>query len=385
MENVMTLRMNTAMNEALQLTRMGQLAKATVLLQAMLSGDAKAESSTSNIPAFPDIIQASKTTAWQQADHSWVLPPVLNNLFSEKKATTPAREAPAREESTKSGRFLSHTFQNAAGSRLYKLYVPEGYTEQALPLIVMLHGCTQSADDFAAGTRMNGLADQQGFLVAYPEQPSNANASRCWNWFNPSHQQEGRGEPSLIAGITRRIMEEHHVDPARVYIAGLSAGGAAAAILAATYPELYAAVGIHSGLACGAANNLPAALTAMKQGAPGTPHRNHTAIVPTIVFHGDKDHTVHPGNADHILKHADAGEKRIVEKGQVPGGRSYTRTLYNDGAGMSRHERWVIHGAGHAWSGGSPNGSYTDAKGVDASKEMVRFFLQHPQRRTQIH
>lgn len=246
-----------------------------------------------------------------------------------------------------------------------------------MPLIVMLHGCTQSADDFAAGTRMNHFAEQQGFLVAYPQQPTNANTSKCWNWFNPKDQQQDQGEPSLIAGITRQIMQEYHADPKRIYIAGLSAGGAAASIMAAVYPELYAAVGIHSGLACGSAHDLPTALSAMKQGATGKKCHKMSAIVPTIVFHGDKDRTVHPSNAEHILKQLHDGEERSVERGQIPGGYRYSRTRYHNHMGENKHEQWVIHGAGHAWSGGSPNGSYTDPKGVDASKEMVRFFLEH--------
>src|SRR5258708_15128072 len=164
------------------------------------------------------------------------------------------------------GKFIEATYSNPAGTRAYKLYVPSGYHGQALPLVVMLHGCTQSPDDFAAGTRMNLIAEEQTCLVVYPAQSSEANAAKCWNWFRPSDQRRGRGEPSLIAGITRQVMRGYSVDPQRIYIGGLSAGAAAAPLMGATYPHLYAAIGVHSRLARAAANHLPPAFTAMPQG-----------------------------------------------------------------------------------------------------------------------
>jgi poly(hydroxyalkanoate) depolymerase family esterase len=300
------------------------------------------------------------------------------------------------------GRFVERSYTNQAGTRSYKLYVPSGYIGQEVTLLVMLHGCTQSPNDIAAGTRLNALAEEQMFLVAYPAQTQGANMNKCWNWFNASDQEHGRGEPSLVAGITRQIIDEFNVADGRVYVAGMSAGGAMAAIMGETYPDLYAAVGVHSGLAPGAAHDMPSAFAAMHQGGTATLRRNvptatatgqSARIVPAIVFHGDCDKTVHPRNADHLLEHYctdkttdrrdEAGRstpRGTVRQGQVPGGHAYTRAIYRDAGGRAIVERWTVHGLGHAWSGGSSSGSYTDPKGPDASAEMVRFFNQHPKR-----
>jgi poly(hydroxyalkanoate) depolymerase family esterase len=278
-------------------------------------------------------------------------------------------------------RFETLTFSNEAGTRAYKLYIPSGYTGQALPLVVMLHGCTQSPDDFAAGTRMNEVAEEQMFLVAYPAQTQAANMSKCWNWFSPGDQQRDQGEPSLIAGITRQIMRDFPVEPGRVYVTGLSAGGAAAAIMGATYPDLYAAIGIHSGLACGAASDMPSAFAAMKQGgsSPKGASRRPGGPVPTIVFHGDRDTTVNPVNGDQVIAQAAAADLRTtVDRGEASGGMSYTRTVHADRTGRAVLEQWMLHGAGHAWSGGSTAGSYADPRGPDASREMMRYFLEQP-------
>jgi poly(hydroxyalkanoate) depolymerase family esterase len=282
------------------------------------------------------------------------------------------------------GQFIEAVYSNAAGSRAYKLYIPSGYRGQAVPLVVMLHGCTQSPDDFAAGTRMNAIAEEQTCLVVYPAQAGHANPAKCWNWFRPNDQRRGEGEPSLIAGITSQVMRDHVVDPRRVYVGGLSAGAAAAAVMGAAYPDLYAAIGVHSGLACGAASDVPSAFAAMRQGEFPTPGDISAAaasgpMVPTIVFHGDRDTTVHPRNGDHVIaqsKGATSAQTQ-VQRGQVAGGHAYTRTVHIDASGRSILEHWEIHGAGHAWSGGSPAGSYTDPRGPDAAREMLRFFLEH--------
>ena len=277
--------------------------------------------------------------------------------------------------------FEEHSFANESGRRAYKLYVPSGYNGQALPLVIMLHGCTQSPDDFAAGTRMNDLAEEQTFLVAYPAQAQSANVSKCWNWFRTVDQRRDQGEPSLIAGITRQIMRDFSVRSECVYVAGLSAGGAAAAIMGSTYPDLYAAIGVHSGLACGAASDIPSAFAAMRQGGsiPGRTHRRNGTSVPTIVFHGDGDTTVHPVNGDQVIAHSKtaADLRTSVSRGETAGGISYTRTVQSDQSGRPLLEQWVLHGVGHAWSGGNAAGSYTEPRGPDASREMMRFFLQH--------
>jgi poly(hydroxyalkanoate) depolymerase family esterase len=300
------------------------------------------------------------------------------------------------------GRFVERSYTNQAGTRSYRLYIPSGYVGQEVPLVVMLHGCTQNPSDIAAGTQMNTLAEEHTFLVAYPAQAQGANMNKCWNWFKVSDQQRGRGEPSLVAGITRQITDEYKVADGRVYVAGMSSGGAMAAIMGEAYPDVYAAVGIHSGLTPGSAHDMPSAFAAMHQGGPVTPRRDISTatatgqsarIVPAILFHGDCDKTVHPRNADYLLEHYCAAKtagsrdevggstpRGTVRQGQVPGGHAYTRATYRDAGGRAIVERWTVHGLGHAWSGGSSSGSYTDPKGPDASAEMVRFFNQHPKR-----
>jgi poly(hydroxyalkanoate) depolymerase family esterase len=272
------------------------------------------------------------------------------------------------------GKFIDGSHTNAAGTRTFKLYVPSAYTGQPLPLVVMLHGCTQDPDDFATGTQMNALAEEMQCLVVYPAQSQQANISRCWNWFSAVDQQRDQGEPSIIAGITRDVMGSHAVDPAQVYVAGLSAGGAMATIMGTLYPDLYAAVGVHSGLPFASAHDLPSALAAMKGNFGRSPAPGKA--IPIIVFHGDRDTTVHPANGDELIARGASHVSKdiVVEPGRVPDGHAYTRTMHQRADGKLQAEQWLIHGAGHAWSGGSARGSYTDGKGPDASREMMRFF-----------
>jgi poly(hydroxyalkanoate) depolymerase family esterase len=293
-------------------------------------------------------------------------------------APAPAAPAPESRPTEKAGaRFMAMTFTGAAGTRPYKLFIPSGYRGKPVPLIVMLHGCTQSPDDFAAGTRMNEAAERATCLVAWPGQTSKANMQKCWNWFNPADQARDSGEASLIAGITRAVMADYAVDPDRVYVAGLSAGGAAAAIMGNAYPDLYAAIGVHSGLACGAARDMPSAFAAMQAGSAGTPD-GHT--VPSIVFHGDRDTTVNARNGDSVVAQALRGHEARTRIEEHVAGYKYTKTVYKDAAGDVLAEKFAVRGAGHAWFGGSAQGSYTDTKGPDATHEMMRFFLEHKRR-----
>lgn len=277
------------------------------------------------------------------------------------------------------GSFVSGTFKSPHAVLSYKLYTPTGSARRRMPLIVMLHGCTQSAADFAAGTGMNALADEIGFLVLYPEQSQAANLARCWNWHRPENQVRGKGEPAAIAALTRYAIALCRANPARIYIAGISAGGVAAAIIAAAYPDLYVAAGVHSGLAHGNVSTLGAALSAMRGGNGHSATGKTTRPPPTIVFHGDKDTVVHPSNASgflNILQRSRPGPLVCrSHRGQSQGGRAFTRKLYSSGPGEVLLEDWTVHGSGHSWSGGTTAGSHTDPAGPDASREMVRFFL----------
>ena len=365
----MNLTFQRLMREATRLTSSGKLQAATAAIQRALGrGLQPAASAPSLTPSLP-------------AEHTTI---VLDGYVAE----LPSRAAASP------GEFLQGKHQHAGLTRDYKLYVPAGAATRPLPLVVMLHGCTQDPDDFAIGTGMNELAREQGFLVLYPAQSQNANPSRCWNWFKHNHQGRHGGEAALIASLAQAIVQERDADAGRVYIAGLSAGGAMASLVAAAHPEVFAAVGVHSGLAPGAARSLPEALAAMRAGAgtgtgTGGPMGQQGGArpalpVPTIVFHGDQDATVHPKNGAQVITATLAGAATStvgaenspwVEEGVSPQGQRYTRTVHGTGHGPARAEHWLLHGAGHAWAGGQAAGSYTDTKGPDASREMLRFFF----------
>ena len=331
----------------------------------------------------------------------------------EAPAAPTARSAPQPSPlPARAASFAELSFRSGDTPYAYRLYLP-GFdgTEAAvtdaaspalLPLVVLLHGCKQDAADFALGTGMNALAESEKYLVLYPEQSSNANSMRCWNWFDAAHQSRGSGEPKMIAALIRKVIKTHGADPSRVYIAGLSAGGAMAAIMAGLYPELFAAVGVHSGLPPGAATDVISAFSAMRRGArkgraaagsasaanDAKLDENDAFVMPTIVFHGSADKTVNPDNGEQITQAAVAAIngagttlKKVEQSEDSPGSpsgrRDTTRTIYRAADGKPFVEHWAIGSGPHAWSGGDAAGSFTDPHGPSASQAMVEFFLQH--------
>jgi poly(hydroxyalkanoate) depolymerase family esterase len=409
----MTDDSDDTMTEALRLTRSGQLTEATALLRRRLgaappaaatkpgcagllarlrsdrgtpgaappnnSNTQAASSQSASSEIYPLSPPAAASTGLQARFASLLATPAAGLPGVQGSARTAAAAAAPGGEI----RHLAHA--EDAGTRSYDLYIPTSYTGAAVPLVVMLHGGSQDAADFAAGTGMNALAERHTFLVAYPQQSRVASSGGYWNWFRPEHQRPDVGEPAIIAGITRQIMADLAVDPARIYVAGLSAGGAMAAVMAASYPDLYAAAGVHSGIGYRAAHDVGSAFAAMHSGGSPTAPGD----VPLIVFHGDADTTVRHINADKVIASripssdpasgTTARSKPTTTRG-VNNGRSYSRTTHTDHHGRVIAEQWTVHGGGHAWYGGNAVGSYTDPTGPDASAEMVRFFLQHARR-----
>ncbi|MFN3439612.1 MAG: alpha/beta hydrolase family esterase [Acidovorax sp.] len=408
------INLKQLMGEATQLVRSGHLADATRTLQQALGGAVARHSSpptpASADTALPSDLNPAPANAplWRRfgakADVEDVIVVDRSQPGSPPKAAHPQAEPP--------GSFARIAFTHP-GTRHnphhYHLYVPPGAAAGApMPLVLMLHGCTQNPEDFATGTGMNAAAAPANALVLYPEQPHSANPNGCWNWFRPGDQHRDGGEPALLVAMVRDVMARHAVDTQRVYVAGLSAGGAMAALLGREYPDLFAAMGVHSGLQAGAAHNVMGALSAMKNGAkPGAAaHRAASAHAadapalpppPTIVFHGDADPTVHAHNGEQLIQatlsalaSAPGGAPatvKTVQQGQSASGQGYTRTVYSLAGGADTEskpprpavaEHWVLHGAGHAWAGGNAGGSHTDPRGVNATQEMLRFFLEHP-------
>lgn len=398
------------LGNATDLVRKGQLADATRAIQQALGGTpAMAGTAAPHAAATATQREGAKAgmpgtaasgpgwrTGFAQAD---IEDAVVIDLADDKPPRTPPSPDPApasaRGHAAKPapGSFTRVAFALAGAPQdHYYLYVPPGADAGTpMPLVLMLHGCTQNPEDFATGTGMNGAAARANALVLYPAQAGSANPKACWNWFRPQDQRRGGGEPATLVAMVREVMARHPVDGNRVYVAGLSAGGAMAALLAREYPELFAAVGVHSGLSAGAAQNVMAALSAMKTGAKPASTSPFAATtppviqlgtaLPLIVFHGDADATVHARNGEQLVEAALAaaeGEVRpAVTTGRSAHGQGYTRTLYHSGS-ATLAEHWVLHGGGHAWAGGDARGSHTDPRGVSATEEMLRFFLAHP-------
>ena len=354
-----------AMRRATRSTRSGDLTEATRIIQAALSGgapDGTPPPRSSRVdPGAETAVEVAPSKPRRRLDG------IVSKLREGRARLNldALRPAPTRGPDIPEGAsFLASNHSGPAGDREYRLYVPAALPEDGpRGLVVMLHGCKQNPEDFALGTTMNAQAEIHGLLVAYPRQTGSHNASNCWNWFRPGDQIAGRGEPGILAALAREIATEHGVSHDRVFIAGLSAGGAMAAVAGSAHPETFAAIGVHSGLPAGAAHDVISAFAAMR-GEAATP----AAPLPrAIVFHGAADRTVHPRNGTRVFEAARSGPVSDTTTG--PG---WTREV------TETAEHWRIERLGHAWSGGDPRGSFTEASGPDASAEMVRFFLDGP-------
>jgi poly(hydroxyalkanoate) depolymerase family esterase len=364
-------RLGPAMRRALAAVRASDPMEATRLLQDALGNGSAME------PSSTDHAVRETGSAFQPipAPPRMGLGETINRLRSgsDLHALRPAR-APDLPEGTA---FLKRSISTHSGSRDYRLFVPSCHRPRGL--VVMLHGCKQDAEDFAAGTAMNLSAEAEGMLVAYPTQARSSNATGCWNWFRPEDQRRGGGEPDIIAAMTRSVLDEYAVGPS-AFIAGLSAGGAMAAVMAATYPDLYEAVGVHSGLPHGSAWDVSSALAAMRSGptnhATSRP-RSSSPAPRHIVFHGSRDHVVVPANAQALLDEVRSSHPsaQVFERSLTAGSRKVKHTEVLNQNGVPQAEVWLIEGAGHYWSGGDPRGSFSKPEGPSASREMMRFFL----------
>jgi poly(hydroxyalkanoate) depolymerase family esterase len=365
------------MVQALNLTKAGRLAEATDLIQRMLGSSSKSGLSP-DIELLKPFSRVAKPPRLPLASARGLQMPLQGPDLFQRQAAPPG--------SLGAGVLVDRTYANGSGARRYMVYEPPDRPSHGTPVIVMLHGGTQAVLDYAAGTGMNKLADQHHVLVVYPEQDSRANPMRYWNWFRPQDQRAGTGEPALIAGITEQVIRDYDADPDRIFIVGFSAGAAMATVMAATYPDLYAAAGVHSGLPYGAAHDVPSAFALMR-GANLPSQPDAVLSIPLIVFHGDHDEIVNVVNASHIRQQRLGVDRALIAADgprvtheQVPNGHASTRTTYSSEDHVLL-EQWIVHGAGHAWFGGAPGCSYTDPRGPDASVEMLRFFSEHGRRR----
>jgi poly(hydroxyalkanoate) depolymerase family esterase len=371
---IMKIRVLDVMNEALGLVKKSNLGGATALIRRALSGEiAPGESRDSSprptrppakvIPLPPRLPLGETLRALRARP---ILPPS-------------APDAPGQEPTPLGERFKKRLYNGPAGSLDYRLYVPANHEQRELALVVMLHGCSQDPEDFACGTRMNDLAEEFGLIVAYPHQPRLANANGCWNWFDRRHQNRGSGEPAKLAGLAQALAKEFDVRRDRVFAAGLSAGGAMAEILAVTYPDVFDAIGIHSGLPYKSAGDVSSAFGAMRgtasfHPAPRAVSDRHCR---KIIFHGLADGTVSPVNGERLFNEVGREETALTRSDldwPIEGGR-VSRIALRDADGRPFAEQWLVEGGGHAWFGGDPRGSFTQSVGLDASRVMVRFFL----------
>jgi poly(hydroxyalkanoate) depolymerase family esterase len=364
------------MNDALGLVKKSDLGGATALIRKALSGETAPEADAGEAKAQPrrpsaKVIPLPPRRPLGETLRALRLRPIMPPSLPDAPEPGPAPDLGER--------FLKRTYNGPAGSLNYRLFIPADHERRELALVLMLHGCTQDPEDFALGTRMNALAEEFGLIVAYPHQPRLANANGCWNWFDRRHQNRGSGEPAKLAGLTQALAKEFDVRRERVFAAGLSAGGAMAEILAETYPDVFDAIGIHSGLPYKSAGDVPSAFAAMKgtaafHPAPLGPNDRHCR---KIIVHGLADGTVNSVNGERILNEAERGETSLTRSDldwPIEGGR-VSRTVLKDADGQPVAEQWLVEGGGHAWFGGDPRGSFTQTVGLDASRVMVRFFL----------